>query len=62
MFNEPSRAYFDPLTGKLFDGYGVEKDLNNLRENGAPITGVDGGVIMSKLGNETAKYVQYVHQ
>lgn len=31
------------------------KILNNI-----PINGVEGGVIMEKLGNETAKYVHHI--
>jgi len=42
----------DPWTGELFGEGGVEKDVQSPNP---PISGVSGGVIMSKLGNETAK-------
>ncbi|EAU91882.2 hypothetical protein CC1G_04649 [Coprinopsis cinerea okayama7 len=54
MLHPPSRSYIDPWTGQLFGEGGVEKSLNNGHTN-QPILGVDGGVIMGKLGNETAK-------
>lgn len=42
----------NPWTGEIFGEGGVEKDL----KNGPPSPdGVRGGVIMSKLGNATAK-------
>lgn len=59
-----TRAYIDPWTGELWGEGGVEKDLrvlypDNSKEYGPAhsgvVGGVDGGVIMSKLGNETAK-------
>jgi hypothetical protein len=59
MLHPPSRAYIDPWTGQLFGEGGVEKTWHpsNAHEKGKTlsIAGVDGGVIMSKLGNETAK-------
>ncbi|KAL4079198.1 ERV/ALR sulfhydryl oxidase domain-containing protein [Scleroderma citrinum] len=53
----PTRAYFDPWTGDLWGEGGVEKDLRVSYPHGdSGTTGVvGGGVIMSKLGNETAK-------
>jgi len=53
LLHPPSRAYIDPWTGELFREGGVEKDVHPQRPR--PTTGVSGGVIMSKLGNETAK-------
>lgn len=42
------------LTGEFYGEGGVEKDVYH----GNPLkSGVSGGVIMSKLGNETAKCV-----
>jgi len=52
LLHPPSRAYMDPWTGELFGEGGVEKDVQSHRP---PTSGVSGGVIMSKLGNETAK-------
>ncbi|EKM81279.1 hypothetical protein AGABI1DRAFT_112947 [Agaricus bisporus var. burnettii JB137-S8] len=51
MLHPPSRAYLNPLTGQLFGEGGVEQTLNRLPQEGV----VHGGVIMAKLGNETAK-------
>ena len=45
--------YFDPWTRPLF---GLEGNLHPKLDRPAQIGGVAGGVIMSKLGNETAKY------
>jgi len=60
MLHPPSRAYIDPWTGQLFGEGGVEKTLKSyLPMNNSipkPIVGVEGGVIMTKLGNETTKY------
>lgn len=47
----------EPLFGQGQSGYdfkakGIKSDISN-----RPINGVQGGVIMDKLGNETAKYV-----
>ncbi|KAF9012556.1 ERV/ALR sulfhydryl oxidase domain-containing protein [Cyathus striatus] len=52
MMHPPSRAYIDPWTQQIFGEGGVEKhvDLSSVSNNG-----VEGGVIMSRLGNETAK-------
>ncbi|KAL9712215.1 hypothetical protein Ac2012v2_005293 [Leucoagaricus gongylophorus] len=59
MLHPPSRAYIDPWTGQLFGEGGVEKTLKSyLPMNNSipkPIVGVEGGVIMTKLGNETTK-------
>lgn len=70
MFHEPTRkTYFDPYTGHIFDSGGVQNEYIENRPPTRPpawvepppeegvkeIQGVHGGVIMSKLGNETAK-------
>ncbi|KAI5123829.1 hypothetical protein M0805_009121 [Coniferiporia weirii] len=57
MFHAPTRTYLDPYTGKLFDGDGVEADYARTHPDSPAKTlqGVHGGVIMGKLGNETAK-------
>lgn len=61
ILDRPVPSYLDLRTGALFGNGGVEKEFHAL-----PIHGHDrppalphatGGVIMSKLGNETAKYV-----
>lgn len=65
MFHEPSRTYIDPWTGQLFGEGGVEGSVAAARVQagkhfgfGAPgVKNAKGGVIMPKLGNETAKYV-----
>ncbi|KAF5322513.1 hypothetical protein D9619_001583 [Psilocybe cf. subviscida] len=56
LIHPPSRSYIDPWTGQLFGEGGVEKTLQS-QSHGTQqkISGVKGGVIMSKLGNETAK-------
>ncbi|KAH6910258.1 ERV/ALR sulfhydryl oxidase domain-containing protein [Coprinopsis sp. MPI-PUGE-AT-0042] len=54
MLHPPSRAYIDPWTGQFFGEGGVEKSLHTDGSKG-PIAGVEGGVIMGKLGNATAK-------
>jgi FAD-linked sulfhydryl oxidase len=51
MLHPPLRAYVDPWTGQLFGEGGVEKSWNRP----PPEEVAHGGVIMSKLGNETAK-------
>ncbi|TFK26281.1 hypothetical protein FA15DRAFT_667573 [Coprinopsis marcescibilis] len=51
MLHPPSRNYIDPWTGQLFGEGGVEKSLKAKQQ----IAGVNGGVIMGKLGNATAK-------
>jgi len=53
LLHPPSRTYLDPWTGDLFGEGGVEKDLHTFPASAAE--GVHGGVIMSKLGNATAK-------
>ena len=66
LLHEPTRrTYVDPYTGILFDDGGVQGDyvadeaLDGPGLVGKPaskeIQGVSGGVIMGKLGNETAK-------
>ncbi|TFY78478.1 hypothetical protein EWM64_g5536 [Hericium alpestre] len=57
LLHSPTRAYIDPLTGTWFGEGGVEGQLH-----AQPVAGpahgdssVHGAVIMSKLGNETAK-------
>lgn len=65
MLHPPSRAYIDPWTGQLFGEGGVEKTWHPSKLPGKdnspmPVAGVGGGVIMSKLGNETAKYVHVI--
>ncbi|KAI6046282.1 ERV/ALR sulfhydryl oxidase domain-containing protein [Pisolithus marmoratus] len=59
-----TRAYIDPWTGELWGEGGVEKDLTVTHpnpskaygfEHSGMVGGTEGGVIMSKLGNETAK-------
>lgn len=55
LLHPPSRAYVEPWTGDLFGEGGVEKDLHIYPDGKA--TGVHGDVIMSKLGNATAKCV-----
>ena len=57
MFHEPTRTYFDPLTGNLFEDAGVVHDVDTVTGGSTQIKGVNGGVIMPKLGNETAKCV-----
>ncbi|KAL4079203.1 ERV/ALR sulfhydryl oxidase domain-containing protein, partial [Scleroderma citrinum] len=59
----PTRTYFDPWTDDLWREGSVEKDLHVSYPHGdsGTIGIVGGGVIMSKLGNETAKYVLFVH-
>ncbi|PCH35687.1 hypothetical protein WOLCODRAFT_140025 [Wolfiporia cocos MD-104 SS10] len=53
LLHPPSRAYIDPWTGDLFGEGGVEKELQHPAGTGGKA--VHGGVIMSKLGNATAK-------
>jgi hypothetical protein len=50
--------YFDPWTRRLFGEGGLEDYLHSKLDTPVQIGGVTGGVIMSKLGNETAKYAQ----
>jgi FAD-linked sulfhydryl oxidase len=58
LIRSPSRTYLDPWTGQLFGEGGLEGNLRPKLDPNARIGGVEGGVIMSKLGNETAKYVK----
>ncbi|KAJ3528164.1 hypothetical protein NMY22_g9521 [Coprinellus aureogranulatus] len=53
MFHEPSRAYIDPWTGQLFGEGGVEP--HGPPKSFPAVKNAKGGVIMPKLGNETAK-------
>lgn len=55
VLHPPSRAYFDPWSGQIFGEGGVEKTLQPVKLPDKSVT--EGGVIMAKLGNETAKYV-----
>jgi len=57
FFHPPSRSYIDPWTGDLFGEGGVEKMLHPQPPSTKPppINGVEGGVIMAKLENATAK-------
>ena len=57
LVHPPSRSYIDPWTGQLFGEGGVEKMFYSKTETtqGKEIKGVEGGVIMGKLGNATAK-------
>ena len=50
--------YFDPWSGRLFGEEGLEGNMHSKLDSSAHIGGVAGGVIMSKLGNETAKYAE----
>ena len=50
--------YFDPWTRGLFGEVGLKVNLHPKLDPLAQIGGVTGGVIMSKLGNETAKYAE----
>lgn len=66
LLHEPTRkTYVDPYTGILFDDGGVQADYIPDNPPDPPVLvekptsgevqGIHGGVIMSKLGNETAK-------
>jgi hypothetical protein len=57
FLHPPSRAYIDPWTGDFFGEGGVEQDLRLPLHDGVRPLLAQGGVIMSKLGNETAKWV-----
>jgi hypothetical protein len=61
LLHPPSREYIDPWTGELFHGSSSEPNAFHIApvgsESAGKVPGVEGGVIMSKLGNETAKYV-----
>ncbi|KAK7036486.1 hypothetical protein VNI00_011683 [Paramarasmius palmivorus] len=56
FLHPPARSYIDPWTGQLFGEGGVENSLN-IQQPKMPWEGSSskGGVIMSKLGNATAK-------
>ncbi|KAF4598790.1 hypothetical protein EYR38_007198 [Pleurotus pulmonarius] len=59
LLHPPSRAYIDPWTGELFGEGGVEQFMHRPSHatafNDQLAKGVEGGVIMGKLGNATAK-------
>ncbi|KAJ7876082.1 ERV/ALR sulfhydryl oxidase domain-containing protein [Mycena olivaceomarginata] len=56
FFHPPSRAYIDPWSGELFGEGGMEQSLRTSTPHpNPPILGADGGVIMPRLGNATAK-------
>ncbi|KAJ6631498.1 ERV/ALR sulfhydryl oxidase domain-containing protein [Mycena sp. CBHHK59/15] len=58
FLHPPSRAYIDPWTGELFGEGGMEQTLRTSKgvgKSNPPILGTDGGVIMPKLSNATAK-------
>ncbi len=50
----PLQSYVDPLSGKTFGEGGVESTASGL-DRSKQIGGTQGGVIMPKLGNATAK-------
>ncbi|KAE9394793.1 FAD-dependent thiol oxidase [Gymnopus androsaceus JB14] len=57
FFHPPTRSYMDPWTGQIFaegSSHSVTPSNSQIFNN-IPINGVEGGVIMEKLGNETAK-------
>ncbi|KAJ3879021.1 ERV/ALR sulfhydryl oxidase domain-containing protein [Lentinula edodes] len=60
FFHAPTRSYVDPWTDQLFgevqpgtDSYNVPQGLKTALN--IPSSAIEGGVIMEKLGNETAK-------
>jgi hypothetical protein len=54
LFIHPSsRAYIDPFTGEIFGDGGFEPDLSKNAQ--LDKDALKGGVIMGKLGNDTAK-------
>jgi FAD-linked sulfhydryl oxidase len=54
LFIHPSsRAFIDPFTGELFGEGGFEPNLSSSPD--VDKDALKGGVIMAKLGNETAK-------
>ncbi|KAF8161477.1 ERV/ALR sulfhydryl oxidase domain-containing protein [Crassisporium funariophilum] len=55
LVHPPSRSYIDPWTQQVFGEGGVEKYLHSQSTQKPPAGNVKGGVIMGKLGNETAK-------
>ena len=52
ILKRPILAYKDPWSGHIFGEGGVE--IHDVTTS-VPYQGVDGAVIMGKLGNETAK-------
>ncbi|TRM68835.1 ERV/ALR sulfhydryl oxidase domain-containing protein [Schizophyllum amplum] len=55
FFHAPMTSYMDPLSGEIFGDGGVEGSLHQDTANAKPNDVAEGGVIMSKLGNATAK-------
>ncbi|KAI0262251.1 ERV/ALR sulfhydryl oxidase domain-containing protein [Gloeopeniophorella convolvens] len=59
LLHPPARAHLDPWTGDLFGDGGVEKEFHalpiDIPHPPPAVPHATGGVIMSKLGNETAK-------
>lgn len=55
LMHPPSRSYIDPWTDQIFGEGGMEKMLHPSLSSKPAIGTVKGGVIMAKLGNETAK-------
>lgn len=58
LMHPPSRSYIDPWTGQIFGDGGIDYYLHPKLIPDPLVGGVKGGVIMSKLGNETAKYAK----
>ena len=54
VVNPSSRAFVDPFTGKLFGEGGFEPHIGDVELDKEAL---HGGVIMGKMGNETAKCV-----
>ncbi|KAL0955711.1 hypothetical protein HGRIS_001931 [Hohenbuehelia grisea] len=67
MVHPPARSYVDPWTGKALSAYAGLRGTNRNQAFNAPIhpgvgseipiKGAEGGVIMGKLGNATAKAI-----
>ncbi|KAJ6589967.1 ERV/ALR sulfhydryl oxidase domain-containing protein [Mycena vulgaris] len=56
FLHPPSRAYIDPWSGDLLGEDGMEQSLRTSKPKPKPpILGANGGVIMPRLGNATAK-------
>jgi FAD-linked sulfhydryl oxidase len=59
LLHHPASNYLDLRTGELFGEGGVEKEFHALpvpiQDSPPAIPHATGGVIMSKLGNATAK-------
>jgi FAD-linked sulfhydryl oxidase len=53
VLRRPILAYKDPWSGQFFGEGGVE--VHDVSGNVVPYQGVEGAVIMGKLGNKTAK-------